>query len=316
MEIKRYSGGDEKNILDLFGKSFGKPMSIDFWKWRYQSNPFVKEPMIHLMWDEGQLVGHYAVSPVEMKVEGQHVLAALSMTTMTHPEYAGRGIFTALAESLYTEIKSKGVDLVWGFPNANSHYGFVKNLQWTDIGTIPFLSKKIADSNVSAIANYNMLTTFSQQMAAALSTARHSVSISKSTEFLNWRYSSNPQFKYQILSLANSSDNFVVFKVFRSFSDPDKVDIDIMELNYSNDVNRLNELVTSIAHHVKQTNNSVHQLNIWCPLQTSRHIQLERQGFSLAAPITFLSGRSLSEKVHAMSDFRNWDFGMGYSDVF
>ena len=93
MEIRPFSPGDEVHILNLFEASFGKKMSPMFWDWRYRANPFISNIMIHMMWDDEVLAGHYAVSPVQMLVEGNSQMTALSMTTMTHPAYSGRSTF-------------------------------------------------------------------------------------------------------------------------------------------------------------------------------------------------------------------------------
>ena len=128
MEIKAYKLGDELKIIELFEQSFGKKMSLEYWKWRFSDNPFTSNIFIDLMWDNDLLVGHYAVSPVEMILEDKKILTALSMTTMTHPQYGGKGIFSKLAENLYKRLTEEGYTMVWGFPNNNSHYGFNKNL--------------------------------------------------------------------------------------------------------------------------------------------------------------------------------------------
>ncbi len=49
------------------------------------------------MWDDSVLAGHYAVSPVKMKFEYEVKINALSMTTMNHPEFGVRGVFSDLA---------------------------------------------------------------------------------------------------------------------------------------------------------------------------------------------------------------------------
>ena len=127
MEIRGYQAGDEEKIYELFKMAFKKEIVPDFWKWRFLDNPFHKEPFIDLMWDGDTLAGHYAVSPIGMKVNGESVLTALSMTTMTNPNYGGQGIFPKLADSIYKKLTDVNVQYVWGFPNMNSHYSFIKN---------------------------------------------------------------------------------------------------------------------------------------------------------------------------------------------
>lgn len=145
MKIRDYTNGDEIEIVKLFELVFGKPMSLEYWTWRFRDNPCSKYA-IKLMWNEQELIGHYAVSPVMLDVEGVAQLTGLSMTTMTHPGYTGLGIFQQLSEALYKDMKDMlGMTAVWGFPNNNSHRGFIKNLEWKDIGVIPMMSCEVAN---------------------------------------------------------------------------------------------------------------------------------------------------------------------------
>ena len=96
MEIQMYQAGDEFAIVDLFETVFQRPWSLEQWKWRFGNNP-AGNHKIALMWDKKVLAGHYAVSPVNMYLNESPLKTALSLTTMTHPDYGGRGVFKALS---------------------------------------------------------------------------------------------------------------------------------------------------------------------------------------------------------------------------
>ncbi len=139
MEVKDFQFGDEKDILSLFEITFGRFMRQDVWQWRFQNNPAGKH-YIKLMWENDKLVGHYAVSPFYMNIDSGLYQASLSMTTMTHPDYNGRGFFKILATELYKTLHEQyDIKLVMGYPNKNSHYGFIKNLQWKDLAVVHHL---------------------------------------------------------------------------------------------------------------------------------------------------------------------------------
>ena len=91
LTIQPYAPGDEDAILDLFAATFGQVLDMASWRWRYQDNPY-GGTLIELMWDGDTLAGQYAVSPINMSIGGQIVPCALSLDTMTHPEYGRRGI--------------------------------------------------------------------------------------------------------------------------------------------------------------------------------------------------------------------------------
>ncbi|MDD4170411.1 MAG: GNAT family N-acetyltransferase, partial [Desulfotomaculaceae bacterium] len=138
LKVSPYRPGDEHEIIKLFKLVYGRDMSMSYWRWRFTDNP-AGSHMIDLCWNGSILAGHYAVSPVVMSIGGKEYLTALSMTTMTHPDYRKRGIFTILARSLYRRLQDQGVALVWGFPNNNSYHGFMSKLDWFPLVQVPKL---------------------------------------------------------------------------------------------------------------------------------------------------------------------------------
>lgn len=314
MDIRPYQLGDEKHILKLFEVSFGKSMSLEFWQWRYKKNPFTRDLLIHMMWDKDVLVGHYAVSPVEMIVGGERKLTALSMTTMTHPSYAGRGIFSKLAESLYKEIRdTNNIEIVWGFPNNNSHYGFIKNLQWKDVVTIPFLTLKLKERPFE-VPSFRVLSKFTSAEKATLISDRAHFQINKTADFLNWRYVDNPAFQYKVISLEGIHGELVIFKVIKSFNDPTAFEVDILDWSFQSS-EQVKQLIDAIVSMCLSEGFTISQINTWESVFSPRHIMLEKTGFSISAPVTYLGARTLKGN-NEVDDFRKWDIGMGYSDVF
>lgn len=120
----------EDEIAQLFLDSFGKPLSGDEWRWFYIDNP-VGAPYVSLFYENGKLLGHYAVLPTRLSFRGKSFVAYRSMTTMVHPDGRGKGLFTELAKRVYSMLEADGASMVYGFPNANSAPGFIRNLGWT-----------------------------------------------------------------------------------------------------------------------------------------------------------------------------------------
>ncbi|WP_181232812.1 GNAT family N-acetyltransferase [Enhygromyxa salina] len=144
--IADYVDGDEGRIVALFERVFAKPMgaseSLDHWRWKFAANP-VGPKVIELVWDGEQLVGQYAISPRRLVCNGERQLAALSLDTMTDPDYGRQGIFTASAEASYARLIDNGFTCVYGFPNANSIHGFEKRLDWRVVMPTPVLVKAL-----------------------------------------------------------------------------------------------------------------------------------------------------------------------------
>jgi len=317
MEIRDYQPGDEKHILDLFEATFGKPMSEGFWKWRFLQNPEAKI-MIKLMWDGTVLAGHYAVSPMKIDMDGIVVQSAISMTTMTHPDYAGQGIFSKLAEALYRDEQEKNnLKAVWGFPNNNSHYAFIKNLKWSNLECIPTFylpAGKIKDEGHDDIT---VISAFNGEHIAAIEavTKTFRIKIVKSVEYLTWRFLNHPENEYVVFEMKKDDvAYFVVTKIFQSFRESGKFEIDIPELMLPDNEAILKQFLSAIKHYYG--NSDIIGFNTWLPLNDSKHIQLEKIGFVNSAPITYSGIRVLDESCSQLLSNASWHYTMGNSDIY
>jgi len=120
----------KEEIFQLFIDYFGKSLSSKEWNWFYIYNTN-GEPYVSLYYEEGRLLGHYAVIPTLLTHKKISFVGYRSMTTMVHPDGRGKKLFTELAKRVYSMLESYGAALVYGFPNANSAPGFSRNLGWT-----------------------------------------------------------------------------------------------------------------------------------------------------------------------------------------
>ncbi|WP_346316656.1 GNAT family N-acetyltransferase [Chitinophaga sp. YIM B06452] len=311
MNIENYKPNDEAAIIALFDHAFGKPMAPSYWKWRFLDNPR-KITSIKLMWHEEQLVGHYAVSPVMLDINDEPVLTGLSMTTMTHPAFAGLGIFQQLSEALYKEMQGEqGMAAVWGFPNVNSHRGFIKNLDWKDIALLPMLSCTTSGIAPKTAANIRKITAFTEmhEQAHAAIFADCPVKVRKDKEYLTWRYFLNPVNKYIVYDINDGADGFVVVK---QFSVPGGAQLDIIDWCVAKD----ERLTKSVLQHLAAEfpAEKFNQFNIWMPLKDERHLFFEKIGFNNALPLTYFGIRSFA--MPGLDIDRNWWIQLGDSDVY
>jgi len=93
--------------------------SLDALRWRYVDNPAGKV----LGWNaraHGELIGHYACSPVRALVKGSQVRGLLGVNNATHPNARGRGLYYRLATATYDDARVQGYEFVFGVANASS----------------------------------------------------------------------------------------------------------------------------------------------------------------------------------------------------
>ncbi|HEY2580713.1 MAG TPA: GNAT family N-acetyltransferase [Mucilaginibacter sp.] len=85
----------------------------------------------YIAYDSGRAIAFYGVIPCFIRLNGSIILAAQSADTMTHPQYRNKGLFIELAKETFELCGKNGIELLFGFPNQNSLYGFVNRLGWT-----------------------------------------------------------------------------------------------------------------------------------------------------------------------------------------
>jgi hypothetical protein len=86
--------------------------------------------------DTKEAAAFYGVFPVFLEYQNNKFLAAQSGDTITNPKHQKKGLFIALAKLTYALCKELQVQIVFGFPNGNSSYGFFNKLDWKPDGQI------------------------------------------------------------------------------------------------------------------------------------------------------------------------------------
>lgn len=302
-KIRFYQEGDETQIIKLFEKVYKKQITLDWWKWRYLRNPCDK-PQIALAFLGEQLVSHYAVSPVLLSKRNQLVKCALSMTTMTHPSFEGKGLFITLASALYKKLTAEGYQFVFGFPNHNSHGIFNNKLAWKDIGIIvtlrnEFKNMTFNDKHITA----PKILPFDYSLLRFSQSKNLKIGLAKSDAFFRWRFSKDSGNQYQFLS--SRSGAFLIFKEYKSYS------LDVVHMEGA--AEDLQLLYGQICKYAEL--NGFSYVETWCSLHTRMHGKLERLGFKLTGWSTFLGGIDFSGS-DSFFDLRDWQINMSLSDLY
>jgi GNAT superfamily N-acetyltransferase len=312
MDFRAYQEGDAEAIVALYQRAFSRPFSFQPWRWRFVDNPAGKG-VVELAWDGKVLAGHYAVTASVMEIEGQKVLSGLSGTTMTDPDYRGLGLFPTLARRCYARMEQEGHVMAWGFPNANSHRGFVRDLGWSDVYEIPTMRLAIAaarpppvEARVDEVANFD--TRFDDLWRRAR--GGQAIIGVRDRKHLEWRYRQNPGERYRVLA---SCDGEVLrgYAVCKRYQD----EIQIVDMLIEGDGPWLLDLMSRAIQMARET--SCESVGLWCGPHNSAHEALEKLAFRNGEPVTYLGVRGFSSGVSRLaSDYRNWFLQMGDSDVY
>lgn len=124
VETRAFEAGDERQILELFARSFPHaPRSLEHFVWKYRQNPFGND-RISLSFNDGQLVAHYAGYAVPFRAYGNDVLAHQIGDTMTDVSirHIGRGPTSILGRTalhFYAHFCEGQVAFNYGFNVGN-----------------------------------------------------------------------------------------------------------------------------------------------------------------------------------------------------
>ncbi len=315
LEWREHQPADEDAIRNMFKDIFSREMSPDYWKWRFERGPF-GPATIRLAWHEGDLVGHYAVFPVTVLVDNLEVPAGMSMTTMVDPRYVSVGTFQMLGEEAYADCLARGITVIYGFPNRNAFPGRIKRLGWRDMGRI--YQRSIAVEKLAAECHLELMDTggFGSEVEMLLErvapTAR--IQLARTREYLEWRFSEEPNNEYPILGLRKSGrlDGLAVLKIYGANGSRTG---HVVEMLTAGPEGAEEELLRGVA--AFSASHECSRMTLWSLGYPELDAAATRLGFADDPSTETIFGcRALTEAAEIIYEPGVWHLAMSDSDVF
>ena len=314
-----YRYGDESQILSLFYRVFQKEMSPAFWNWRFSENPAGKG-IVKLAFDEEKLVGHYAVIPMNVQVQGRAVKAAFSMTTMTDPEYSGQGIFTFLAQETYIASQKRGIHFVYGFPNRNSRYGFEQKLGWQGLSLINTLEKKAPDKarRDPPEKTIEYIEHFDQRFDSLWERVKQDfqVIVPRTAKYLNWRFAKNPEVDY-VKYIVYDDTAVLGYFILKVYTAGEVIKGHIADMLCINERKIMGLLLDNAYGYFAKE--GISDITCWVPQNSFYTDFLLGEGFTSKETDTYFGTKTLQDDDilrESIEPFSNWHLTMADSDVF
>jgi GNAT superfamily N-acetyltransferase len=303
------SGAELDAVLDLFRKVFPRALSREFYRWRFLENPF-GPAFVTLLWDGDVLAGHYAASAMRSWVDGEIIPTAQSMTTMTHPDYRNRDVFTTLANHLYGQMSAAGRRLIWGFPNTKSHFGLVQRLGWSDVALVPTMTLELGDASSAddVVCGTPQLSTVDALFHKS-PPSRRALS-ARDARYFQWRYLDNPENRYEFLALRETPHDAIL--VAKRYATGTHRSLEIVDYWYGDRPQAAAELLRAAAGWARRQGCDL--IRTWSPLSDPLHPFLEKLRFAPREPLTYYCIRPLADAPPRLSDPTVWMLTMGDSD--
>ncbi|MBI3732991.1 MAG: GNAT family N-acetyltransferase [Chloroflexi bacterium] len=135
--VRGYQPGDERAIIALFERVYGRVISEAHWRWKLKTLPSPVEN-VWLAFHDDQLIFHYAGIPTVYQALDDERSVMVGVDTMTAPEFQRRGLLTQVGRQVYDRWRAAGVAFVLGLPNERwgSRAGA---LGWVELFTLQWL---------------------------------------------------------------------------------------------------------------------------------------------------------------------------------
>ena len=118
-EIRGATAADAPGIRRLFERVFGKAMSEEEWRWKFELDPDGWRGFVGVR--DGEIVGNYAGWGMRFLLDGESRLLYSVGDVATDPAVRGlggrRGIFRAMADAFFASVEGQ-VPFCFGFPGA------------------------------------------------------------------------------------------------------------------------------------------------------------------------------------------------------
>jgi GNAT superfamily N-acetyltransferase len=239
LDVRQATDADLPAVLALLQASLGwvpDDAYARFFAWKHHESPFGRSPAWVAVDPEadGRIVGFRTFSRWQFDRGGDTVDAVRAVDTATHPDYQGRGIFSALTRRALDELAAEGVGFVFNTPNDRSRPGYLK-MGWQLVERLPVAATprsplslvRLARARTPAdkwsaptdagvpVADVLADAAAVDALLAAARPADDRLRTRRSPDYLAWRYGFPPLHYRAIVAPGGVGEGMVVFRLRR-----------------------------------------------------------------------------------------------------
>jgi len=300
-------------IISLYNKVFEKNADTNYWNWRFENNPFGKL-IIRYMLNGKELSGMYITHPIKIESKNNINLGLFSMWTVTNPIFKKKRIMTLLANEVYNTVNKKN-NFVIGFSNENSQHMFIKKLGFKPLG---LMKEMVLDMPIKISRNNSIrckkISIFEKKISVFYDKHKKIIKkamIPRTYEYLNWRFTKNPEVKYHCYELLKDNELLGYF-VLKNYQDKK---CHIVDFLLKDDSTIYDAMIFNTIDFCKQ--NNLQKITLWTNGLSSFYSHIIKMGFTERnTENTFIIKILNKEKIDELNYLKNWYLTMSDSDVF
>lgn len=268
--IRNYKDGDEKEIIRLFREVFNKNMTIEQWRWKYRKQGMEKIYSKVAENTGGKIIGHVGAIPLKGTFHNRPIQFFQTVDVMVHPSFRGlmgnKNLFVKLTKSLFEEIGKGFSDVVcYGFPGERP---FILGKR---TGVYEKIEHGVESAKVLSRSFLNPLSikkiNWSSEKLNILwrNLSKHfPLSLVRDRAYLNWRYSTNPFFSYELIG-------FFFLGKFKGWAVIKDSTTGISVVDLLAKPKQLNVILKSLENYLFSKGHK--HINLWLPERWRNHLK-------------------------------------------
>lgn len=127
--IREFEQDDLDQVLELLNGVFSGWGDDNAWFWKFKSAEAVtgRKPVVFVVEDSGNIVGHLACIPMDVMVEGEAIPSCQLVDGVLDARYRGKGVYTNLVSRVLSRAKERNNDLIFGFANELAFHNYSRH---------------------------------------------------------------------------------------------------------------------------------------------------------------------------------------------
>ncbi len=213
--VRLYQNGDEQQIVRLFEEVYGKPLTIEQWRWKYLGQGNLRVLAAVALNEQDEIVAHYGGIPVRMIFRGRHITGCQCVDAMVRKEYRAReqgipvteGSFYRMGNLLYDTFGT----FFYAFPGDVYYNWGRKTGHIEECMDVPEYrcdcSRRSGASRIthhaSRIYSLKQIDWADKRIDDLWNRVKGNLgwTMVRDREFVEWRYATNPFYKHAIYGL-------------------------------------------------------------------------------------------------------------------
>ncbi len=310
-----------KSFYELFILCFGERNNLnqETFKWFNIENPSYDNILFAFIdVEKAKMVSAYGFLPGNATINGQIRNYVLANNVMTHPEYAGQGIFKLIGKEALGFLQKIGYSFVFGVPNEKAIRGHLR-VGWEIINELYFYEYNInhtnnpsfKESNKENIFFENRNTLYSDGLFMDMFIDKYNFYFNRTAKWLKWRLN-KPLSEYLVHTLPGEKPfSFIIIKKFTDHKTGIKK-IHIVDFGYDN----IESFKNLISHsQIYAENIGFDLVNIWqYPFNNTEVQALGKLGFIKTTSSNPIIIHKLGNEIDLPLD--KWHITLFDNDVF